>query len=85
MPDTHSDERKLRNFERLAERRTATILKKLKLLGNLANRNNYSYSDEHVKQMFSAIDRELKATRDRFSASSSERAEPDFQFKRNSK
>ena len=86
MLGSDSTGRKLGNFERLAEKRTAAILKKLKLLGNLSNRNNYSYSEEHIKQMFGAIDRELKLTRDRFVSNSSERAGPGFRFaKPNSK
>lgn len=62
MPVRDGDlvERNLGNFERLAEKRTVAILKKLKLLGNLSTRNNYSYAEEHIKQMFVAIDRELK-------------------------
>lgn len=86
MPGGSSAGRKLGNFERLAEKRTVAILKKLKLLGNLSNRNNYSYSEEHIRQMFGAIDRELKSTRDRFASNPSERAGPGFRFaKPNSK
>jgi hypothetical protein len=70
---------KAESFERIASRRTADILKKLKLLGNLSNRNNYSYSDDQIKQMFSAIDRELKLARDRFNVQTQKR-EPVFRF-----
>ena len=55
-------------FERLALKRTGDILKKLKLLGNLSNRNNYTYSEAQVRQMFAAIDKEVRVARDRFNS-----------------
>ena len=68
MPGEKRGDEKGERFERLALRRTGDILKKLKLLGNLSNRNNYVYSDAQVKQMFSAIDREVRLARDRFNS-----------------
>jgi len=50
-------------FKRLARLRGERILNDLRLLGNLANRNNYEYSDSEVKALFSAIDEELKIAR----------------------
>ena len=32
---------------------------KISLLGNLSNPNNYDYTDDHVKQIFSAIKKEV--------------------------
>lgn len=53
-------------FERLAEKRLTETIKKLRLVGNLANRHNYSYTDEHVKQLFDALDSEMRTLRQRF-------------------
>lgn len=53
-------------FERLAEKRLTETIKKLRLVGNLANRHNYSYTDEHVKQIFDALDSEMRRLRQRF-------------------
>lgn len=53
-------------FERLAERRVTETIKKMRLVGNLANRHNYSYSDEQVKQILEALDGELRNVKARF-------------------
>jgi len=53
-------------YRRLAQKRTNRILRDLQLLGNLSNRNNYSYNKEDVEEIFSAIDKTLKLTKDRF-------------------
>ena len=70
MPSDKRADNKSERFERLASRRTGDILKRLKLLGNLSNRNNYMYSEAQVRQMFSAIDKEVRLARGRFSAQS---------------
>ena len=54
------------NFKRLAENRTNKIIDMLLLLGNLSNTSNYSYSEEQVKTIFSAIEQELEIQRNRF-------------------
>ena len=41
-------------------------INKLSLLGNCANRNNYSYSEEDVRKMMDAIKQSLKETEMRF-------------------
>jgi hypothetical protein len=79
MKEAIANGSKSARFERLAVKRTADIIKKLKLLGNLSNRNNYAYSDAQIKQMFGAIDRELKLTRDRFNLQAASK-EPLFRF-----
>lgn len=57
---------KLHKFERLAEKRVTETVKKMRLIGNLANRNNYYYTDEHVKEIISALENELRFLKDRF-------------------
>jgi len=53
-------------FKRLATKRTNRVLKGLQLLGNLANKRNYSYTEEDFKSMFSAIEEEYRLTKAKF-------------------
>lgn len=62
MEDKHT------KFIRLAESRTNDILNRFRLIGNLANRSNYDYTQEEVDELFSAIELELKKTRKLFNA-----------------
>lgn len=54
------------NFVRLAESRVNNAIKTLRLIGNLSNRSNYSYSDTDVEKIFRTLERELKNARSRF-------------------
>lgn len=53
-------------FVRLAEARTNKILDMLRLLGNCSSKNNYEYTEEDVRQIFGAIEKEVKNTKNRF-------------------
>lgn len=53
-------------FIRLADRRTNTILEKIRILGNLSNPYAYEYSQEDIGKIFAAIDKELRLTRVKF-------------------
>lgn len=57
---------KTSRFKRLAELRGNRIIKDLRLLSNLSNTSNYSYTEEEVKAIFDAIDEELRATKQSF-------------------
>lgn len=57
---------KRERFVKIAENRTNKILSMIKLLGNCSNKNNYTYTDDDVKQIFSAIDQELRITKSKF-------------------
>jgi hypothetical protein len=57
---------KASRFERLAERRVTETIKKMRLIGNLANRHNYSYSEKHNKQILDALESELRQLKARF-------------------
>lgn len=57
---------KLEKFEELAEKRVTDIIKKFKLIGNLANRHNYDYTEEHVRQIIEALESELRILKNRF-------------------
>jgi len=53
-------------FKRLANRRVNKVLKDLQLVGNLANPQNYSYTDKEIKMIFKAIESELSLTKSKF-------------------
>ena len=57
---------KRERFKKIAEQRTNKILKTLKLLANCANKSNYDYTDEEVKKIFLAIEKEIKSTKNKF-------------------
>ncbi len=61
-----AEEVKADRFRRIAENRTNRIIEALHLLGNCANRSNYSYTEEEVKKIFTAIEAELKETKEKF-------------------
>jgi hypothetical protein len=57
---------KRERFEKIAVARTNRLLEGLRLLGNCANRNNYSYSEKDISKIFNAIESELKTTKSKF-------------------
>ncbi|EAP77850.1 hypothetical protein [Roseovarius nubinhibens] len=57
---------KRQKFEELAEKRVNKVIKDLRLIGNLSNRNNYSFDDGDVRKIMKALDDELKALKVRF-------------------
>ena len=61
-------QRKRVAFKKLAEKRTNAILERIRILGNLANRSAYEYTDDDLKKVFSVIDQELRITRAKFQA-----------------
>lgn len=65
------NETKHERFIRLAEARTNKIIDMLKLLGNCSNTSNYRYTEEDVKKIFTAIDREVRNAKAKFNGSES--------------
>lgn len=59
-------ETKNERFRRIATKRTNEIMDKIRILGNCANKSSYQYSEEEVNKIFSAIDKELKQTKAKF-------------------
>ena len=55
-------------FVRLANRRVNAAIKAIHLVGNLSNRSNYDYTEDDVRKIFSALNRELRQCRKRFEA-----------------
>ena len=60
------NEQKREAFLRLAEKRTNSVLDKIRVLSNCANPYAYDYSEDDVRKIFSAIDQELKVARTKF-------------------
>ncbi len=56
-------------FVELAEKRTNKAIDYIRLVGNLANKNNYQYTDADAKAILRALDDELKALRVKFEQS----------------
>jgi len=57
-----------KKFVELAEKRVARAIKDLRLIGNLANKNNYSYTDQDAEKIISVLEVELKVLRRKFEA-----------------
>jgi len=57
---------KRKKFVELAEARINRAIKDIRLIGNLANRNAYEYTEDDVKKMFRALQKELDGSKSRF-------------------
>jgi len=53
-------------FIDLAEKRVNRAIGQIKLIGNLSNRSNYSYTDEDVAKIYRALKRSLDEMKARF-------------------
>jgi len=58
--DKQKQANKRERFKRLATKRTNSVLKRLKVLGNCANRSAYEYAEEDINKIFSEIERKVK-------------------------
>ncbi len=56
-------------FVKLATARVSKALRDIQLIGNLANRSNYDYTEEDVAKIFKALNVEIAACRKRFEPS----------------
>lgn len=61
-----TQEQKRERFKRLAAQRTNSVLQRLKVLGNCANRNAYDYTEAEVNKIFSEIERAVRETKPKF-------------------
>jgi hypothetical protein len=53
-------------FVEIAEARVSRTIKDLRLIANLANRNSYTYTDDDVRKIFRALQREIDTAKSRF-------------------
>lgn len=65
-------ESKRERFIRIAENRTNRIIDTLRLLANCSNKSNYDYTEEDIKKIFTAIEKEVRNTRSAFSGGESD-------------
>ena len=54
---------KRERFLNVAERRTNIVLKRIRILGNCANRNLYDYRKEEINKIFRTIQKQMDETR----------------------
>jgi len=73
MKKVDDNETPEQRFKRLAVLRTNAVLDRLRILGNLSNRQMYKYSEEDVDRIFSAVSNQIKETRSRFNARKQEK------------
>lgn len=53
-------------FVRLVEARVTRAMKDIQLIGNLSNRSAYAYTDDDVRKVFRALQKELDVAKARF-------------------
>ena len=73
MARVNDNETPEERFKRIATLRTNAVLDRLRILGNLSNRQMYSYSEQDIKKIFSAIDKQIKEVRAKFNSQKQEK------------
>lgn len=61
---TRADDRE--KFVRLAEKRVTNALKDIRLIGNLSNRSNYSYTEQDVRKIYNTLRKAVDDMKARF-------------------
>ncbi|MDD5038451.1 MAG: hypothetical protein PHN78_03955 [Dehalococcoidales bacterium] len=67
------DETPEQRFKRVAEARTNAALERIRLLGNLADRRRYGYTQPEVDRMFVVLSRQMRAVKAKFESKARER------------
>jgi hypothetical protein len=62
-------------FVKLVEARVNRAVNDIRLIGNLSNRGAYAYTDEDVRKVFRAVQKELDAAKARFGGEGSAKEE----------
>jgi len=73
MGRVSSNETPEERFKRVAEARTNAVLDKLRILGNLSNRQIYGYSEQDINKIFSVINKQLREVRLKFNSQKQEK------------
>ena len=63
-----TDETKREKFIRLAENRVNSTIKKINLIGNLANKSNYDYSKDDVDKIIKTLKKSVSDLESKFSS-----------------
>lgn len=66
-------------FVELANNRVNRAIKDIRLIGNLSNKSAYEYTDDDIKKIFKAVQKELDSARSRFGDNGS-RNDSDFKL-----
>lgn len=66
MRKSPPNETKRERFRRLASLRTNEVLRRLKVLGNCANRGVYDYKEDEIRRIFLTIEGRVRETKARF-------------------
>jgi hypothetical protein len=66
MENSNRKETNRDRFKRLATQRTNSVLRRLKVLGNCANRSVYEYTEEDIAKIFSEIERSVREIKSKF-------------------
>jgi hypothetical protein len=61
-----ASEKDRKKFVELAQKRVTRALKDIKLIGNLSNRSNYTYTDEDARAIYKALQNALTDLKNRF-------------------
>lgn len=57
---------KREKFVKLAEQRVNRALREIRLIGNLSNRAAYASTDDDIKKIFRALQKEIEVAKGRF-------------------
>ena len=74
-------ENKKDKFVRLGESRVNDAIKKIRLIGNLSNKNNYEYTSEQVNEIIAALKSEIEDVQKKFTAQQNKKDDK-FQFRK---
>jgi hypothetical protein len=69
---------KRKKFIELAQNRVNRAIRDMRLIGNLANKSAYDYTDDDAKKIFRAIQKEIETAKARFTGDTGGR---DTEFK----
>ena len=78
LAETNGGKDRRAKFVRLAESRTRKALKAIRVIGNLANRSQYEYSDGDTRKIIAALSTEIEALKNRLSDADRKKS---FEFK----
>lgn len=67
-------------FVELAQTRVTKATQMLRLIGNLSNPNNYTYSEEDAYKIFSALESEMKLLKAKFQTAMSKKVKDEFKL-----
>ena len=65
------DSQKRERFTKLVDKRMTNALQQIRLVGNLANRSTYEYSEKDVRKITQALDAAVAELKQRFKSNGS--------------